>query len=76
LDGEVERKMNDIPPEKRKDSRIGLEIKIRLTSLKTNSNIYGWVQDLSNGGFKLKTEIPLELKDTLQEGDKVKFQTY
>jgi len=68
--------MNDIPPEKRKDSRIGLEIKIRLTSLKTNSNIYGWVQDLSNGGFKLKTEIPLELKDTLQEGDKVKFQTY
>ena len=68
--------MNDIPPEKRKDSRIGLEIKIQLTSFKTNSNIYGWVQDLSNGGFKVKTEIPLEPKDTLQEGDKVRFQTY
>jgi len=31
---------------------------------------------LTNGGFKLTTEIPLEIKDPLQEGDKVKFQTY
>jgi hypothetical protein len=67
---------DNIPNENRKEPRIGLEIKIRLTPLKTNSNIYGWVQDLSRGGFKLKTDSPLELKDTLQEGDRVKFQTY
>ena len=67
---------DNMPAENRKEPRIGLEIKIKLTSIKTNSNIYGWVQDLSNGGFKVKTEIPLEPKDTLQEGDKVKFQTY
>jgi len=68
--------MDNMPAEDRKEPRIGLEIKIKLTSIKTNSNIYGWVQDLSKGGFKLKTEIPLEPKDTFQEGDKIEFQTY
>lgn len=67
---------NKMASDNRKEPRVGLEIKIKLKLLQTNSNIYRWVQDLSTGGFKLKTEIPLEIKDTLQEGDKGKFQSY
>lgn len=44
--------------------------------MNTSSKIYGWVQDLSNGGFKLKPEIPSNIKGIFQEGDKINFETY
>ncbi len=62
--------------EKRKDPRIGLEIKVRLTPIKTHARVYGWIQDLSNKGFKLKPEIPSNIKGVFQEGDKINFETY
>lgn len=68
--------MGNKESEKRKERRIGLEIKIRLTPIKANTKVYGWVQDLSKEGLKLKTVIPSNLKDIFHEGDKVIFETY
>lgn len=68
--------MNDILSEKRKYSRIGLEIEIRLTSLESHFKIHGWIQDLSSGGFKLKIETPSNLPEIIHKGDKVKFATF
>ena len=68
--------MDNVPSERRKKSRIDLEIKIKLNPVKTNSRIYGWIQDLSNWGFRVRTEIPPNIAGILKEGDQVKFETY
>jgi len=68
--------MVKVPSEKRKRLRIDLEIKIKLNPVKTDSKIYGWIQDLSSWGLRIRTEIPPQIVGILKEGDKVKFETY
>jgi hypothetical protein len=62
--------------EKRSAPRLGLEVKIRLSPIGKNSNVYGWLQDLSKGGFKLRPELPSNIKGIFKEGDKILFETY
>jgi hypothetical protein len=68
--------MDNKESDKRKEQRIGLEIKIRLTPIKGQAKVYGWIQDLSKEGLKLKTVIPSNLEDIIHKGDKVIFETY
>lgn len=62
--------------EKRHSPRIGLEVKIRLSPIGSKSNVYGWLQDLSKGGFRLRPEITSDLKEIFKEGDKIAFETF
>lgn len=62
--------------EKREYPRIDLETQV---TIKTNNNdalIPGWIQNISQGGFKLKADIPLNFKDIFHTGDEVYFETY
>jgi hypothetical protein len=62
--------------EKRECSRIDLEAKVTLKTSEAESMILGWIQNISHGGFKLKADTPLILKDYFHVGDEVLFEAY
>lgn len=61
--------------EKRKYPRIGLEIQIIIKPTDDDSMIFGWIQDISHGGFKVRIDIPSGFKNVFHEGDIVIFKT-
>jgi len=65
--------------EKRESPRINWmdsEVQVIIISSNTKSKVLGWIQDISHGGFKLKTEIPLTFNDLFLEWDEVHFETF
>ncbi len=64
--------------EKRKHARVALEAEVTLESINKGSLIFGWIQDISAGGFKVRVDIPSIILKlfSLYVGDKVLFQTY
>ena len=62
--------------EKREHTRIGLETQVSLKSIRNHSMMLGWIQDISQGGFKVRGDIPLNYKDFFHEGDQIIFETY
>jgi len=63
--------------EKREHSRISLEIEVSIKSAQADSRILlGWIEDISHGGFKVRTDSPLNIKGFFHEGDTVWFETY
>ncbi len=62
--------------EKRRAPRVGLEVKIRLCPIGAKSNVYGWLQDLSKGGFRLRPEITSDFREVFKEGEKITFETF
>jgi hypothetical protein len=64
--------------EKRKHPRVALMTEVALESIEKNSLIFGWIQDISAGGFKVKVNIPSVILKvfSLYVGDKVQFETY
>lgn len=61
--------------ERRGYPRIDLEIQVIIKSIDDDSIIFGWIQDISHGGFKVRIGIPLNLKAVFHEGDRVIFLT-
>ncbi len=71
-----------IPPdetilfEKRETPRIPLEVQVAINTLQKGPRVFGWMQDISQGGFKVKIDIPLSFKSFFQEGRDVYFETF
>jgi len=46
-----------------------------IISSDTQSKASGWIQDISQGGFKLKTETPPTLSGLFRKWDEIHFET-
>jgi hypothetical protein len=65
--------------EKRESPRINWmnsEVKVIIISSHTKSKVWGWIQDISKGGVKLKAVVPKTFNDLFQERDKIYFETF
>lgn len=62
--------------ERRENPRINLETKISIRTSEMEPLVLGWVQNISLGGFKLKTDNPLITKDIFITGRVIIFETY
>jgi len=62
--------------EKRENPRIPLEVQVAMNTLQKGPRVFGWMQDISQGGFKVKIDIPLSFKSFFQEGREVSFETF
>ena len=70
----------DAPPdsEKRESPRTNwMDSDAQVTILSSNSafKASGWIQDISQGGFKLKTESPPTLSGFFKKWDEIHFET-
>jgi len=61
--------------EKRVNPRIELEVQVRISRPLSHSMVHGWMQDISDGGFKIRPYVPLTAIATFVEGDEVYFET-
>jgi len=62
--------------DRRESPRINLETKISFRTSEASPMIPGWIQNISRGGFKLKSDNPLKYKGILRSGDEIFFETY
>ena len=60
--------------QQRKHPRIDLETEIRLVSSASDSAVSAWIQDLSQGGMKLKAKGPSNFNG-FRSGDEVHLKT-
>ena len=59
--------------ERRHKPRLDLEVQV-LINLSHNNNgskFLGWIQNISHGGFKIKSSNSIDLKSLFREGDVV-----
>lgn len=61
--------------ERRGYPRIGLETQVIIKPVDNDSIIFGWIEDISNGGFKVRIDIPLNFNGVFHEGEMVIFIT-
>ena len=61
--------------ERRGSPRIGLEVQVLINSSHQKFRIPAWIQDISNNGFKVKADIPLNIKGLFRQGGQVFFET-
>jgi hypothetical protein len=70
---------NDPPfVEKRESPRTNWtdsDVQVMIISSDTQSKASGWIQDISQGGFKLKTETPPTLSGLFRKWDEIHFET-
>jgi len=62
--------------ERRENPRINLETKISIRTSNMEPLMLGWIQNISMGGFKLKSDNPLITKDVFCSGKEIFFETY
>lgn len=62
--------------ERRESPRINLETKVSIRTSDMDPIMLGWVQNISRGGFKLKADNPLIIKDIFRSGKEIFFETY
>ena len=62
--------------EKRVNPRIELEVQVRISRPLGHSMVHGWMQDISDGGFKIRPYVPLTAIATFSEGDEIYFETF
>ena len=65
--------------EKRQSPRINWinsEVQVIIISSNTKSKVLGWIQNISQGGFRLKAETPLTFNDLFREWDEIYFETF
>lgn len=68
--------MQNGQPEKREYPRINLETKVSIRASDMEPFIPAWIQNISKGGFKLKADNPLKIKDIFKSGKEIFFETY
>jgi hypothetical protein len=64
--------------EKRENPRtswVDSDVQVMIVSTHNTSKASGWMQDISQGGFKLETETPTTLRGLFQKWDEVHFET-
>ena len=64
--------------EKRESPRtswMDSDVQVKIISSDTTSKASGWIQDISQGGFKLKTETPPTLSGLFRKWDEIHFET-
>ena len=64
--------------EKRENPRtswVDSDVQVMIVSTHNTSKASGWMQDISQGGFKLETETPTTLRGLFQKWDEVYFET-
>jgi hypothetical protein len=66
----------DRQSDRREYPRINLETKVSFRTSEMSPMIPGWIQNISKGGFKLKSDNPLKYKDILRSGNEIIFETY
>jgi len=59
--------IQDQPFERRGYQRIGLETQVIIKPVDNDSIIFGWIQDISHGGFKVRIDIPSLLSNCFDE---------
>jgi hypothetical protein len=65
--------------EKRESPRthwIDPDLQVMIISSNARSKVFGWIQDISQSGFKLKAEIPPTLDGLFRERDEIHFETF
>lgn len=68
--------IQDGQSDRRESPRISLETKISFKTSDSLPMIHGWIQNISRGGFKLKSDNPLKYNGILRSGDEIFFETY
>jgi hypothetical protein len=66
------------PFEKRKSPRmywINPEVQVIMESLNNGSKIWGWIQDISQDGFKVRVETPQNVKGFFEKWGEFRFET-
>ena len=70
---------NDPPDSEKRESPstnwMDSDAQVTILSSNSPSKASGWIQDISQGGFKLKTEIPPTLSGCFQKWDEIHFET-
>jgi len=61
--------------ERRESPRVDLEVQVVMNPSHNGSKFFGWIQDISLGGFKVKVSDSLNFKDLFEKGDGVHFET-
>ena len=61
--------------EKREHARIDLETEVSIRPIHGDSRIPGWIEDISQGGLKVRAGTPLNFKGLFHEGDQIVFET-
>ena len=64
------------PLEKRESARIALEVEVVINAPTTGHTIWGWIENISRGGFKIKAGTSLTLATPLSEGNAIHFETF
>lgn len=62
--------------ERREYPRISLETKVSIRTSDLEPFMPAWIQNISRGGFKLKGDNPLNIKDIFYSGNEIFFETY
>ncbi len=62
--------------ERREYPRINLETKVSIRASNMEPFIPAWIQNISRGGFKFKSDNPLKIKDIFSSGNEIFFETY
>jgi hypothetical protein len=52
------------------------EVQVIIISSNAKFKVLGWIQNISQGGFRLKAETPLTFNDLFQEWDEIHFETF
>lgn len=62
--------------ERREHPRINLETKVTIRTSDLEPFMPAWIQNISRGGFKLKSDNTLNIKDIFYSGNEIIFETY
>lgn len=55
---------------------INSEVQVLIESLSNSSKIWGWVQNISQGGFKVRIETPENFRGLFEKWEELHFETF
>ena len=67
------------PIEKRGSPRVNWidsEVQVVIRHLQAESQVLGWIEDISQGGFKVRAEIPPSFRGFFREWEEFHFETF
>lgn len=55
---------------------INSEVQVIIMPSNSKSKVCGWIQDISQGGFKVKAEISPKIMGSIQKWEEIHFETF
>lgn len=55
---------------------INSEVQVLIMPSNSKSKVCGWIQDISQGGFKVKAEISPKIIGSIQKWEEIHFETF